>query len=281
LNQVFSATQNYLAYPQLGTITETGNFGHSTYHALVTRVEKRFSSGLSYNFLFTWSKNLSGTAGTGQQYYDWNLTKGPTTNDVKYAFVSQAAYELPVGKGRRFMDRGGILNTLIGGWTILTIQSLRTGLPVTFTMAGSPNKYLPGETEPNIVSGQSINVSNYGIGNLWPQSTQNSFFNIKAFSYPGAFAPGNAGVGVARAGGVWWPQYSLTKTIAYRERYRLTVRMDANNLFPETRAFLAPNTVVNITSPQTFGRFTPPTSYGLSNWFTPNGNLVGVLRLEF
>jgi hypothetical protein len=280
LTSVFANTQNYLPYPQFGTITETGNYGHSTYHALVTRVERRFNSGLSYNFLFTWSKNLAGTAGTGWQYYDWNLTKGPTTNDVKYAFVSQASYELPVGKGRRYMDRGGILNTLIGGWTILTIQSLRTGLPVNFTMAGSPFKYLPGETQPNIVAGQNINVSNYAIGNLWPQSTQNPFFNINAFSYPAAYTPGNAGVGIARAGGVWWPQYSLTKTIAYREKYRLTVRMDANNLFPETRAFLAPNTTVNIASPQTFGKFAS-VSYGFSNWFTPNGNLVGVLRLEF
>jgi hypothetical protein len=280
LTSVFANTQNSLAYPQFGTITETGNYGHSTYHALVTRVERRFNSGLSYNFLFTWSKNLAGTAGTGWQYYDWNLTKGPTTNDVKYAFVSQASYELPVGKGRHYMDRGGILNTLIGGWTILTIQSLRTGLPVNFTMAGSPFKYLPGETQPNIVSGQNINVSNYAIGNLWPQSTQNPFFNINAFSYPAAYTPGNAGVGIARAGGVWWPQYSLTKTIAYREKYRLTVRMDANNLFPETRAFLAPNATVNIASPQTFGKFAS-VSYGFSNWFTPNGNLVGVLRLEF
>jgi hypothetical protein len=178
------------------------------------------------------------------------------------------------------MDRGGILNTLIGGWTILTIQSLRTGLPVNFTMAGSPYKYLPGETQPNIVPGQSINVSNYAIGNLWPQSTQNPFFNINAFSYPAAYTGGNAGVGIARAGNVWWPQYSLTKTIVYRERYRLTVRMDANNLFPETRAFLAPNTTVNIISPQTFGKFAS-VSYSTSNWFTPNGNLVGVLRLEF
>jgi hypothetical protein len=46
-------------------------------------VERRFNEGLSYNFLFTWSKNLAGTAGTGWQYYNWALTKGPTTNDME------------------------------------------------------------------------------------------------------------------------------------------------------------------------------------------------------
>jgi hypothetical protein len=282
LNTVYSATQNYLNYPQFGTITYISNYAHSTYHALSTRVEKRFSEGLSYNFLFTWSKNLAGTAGGGWQFYDWGLTKGPTTNDVKYAFVSQATYDLPVGKGRRYLNRAGVLDTIFGDWTLTTIQSLRTGLPVTFLMAGSPFKYLPGEVQPNIAAGQAINVGNYSVGpNLWPQANQNPFFNINAFSYPAAFTGGNAGVGVARAGGVWWPQYSITKSWAYREKFKITVRADAHNIFPKTRAFLSPNTTVNITSPQTFGKFAPATGYSFSNWFTPNPNFQGILRLEF
>lgn len=281
LNQVYSATQNYLDYPQFGAITATGNYGHSTYHGLTTRLERRFSSGFRYNFLFTWSKNLAGTAGTGWQYYDWNLTKGLASTDVKLQFMGQASYELPFGKNRRFMNRGGVLDYALGGWTFLTIQSLRSGLPESFTMAGSPFKYLPGETQPNIVSGQSINVPNYSIGpNLWPQNLQNSFFNINAFSYPAAFTGGNAGVGIARTGPVWWPQFSLSKTIAYRERYKITLRMDANNL-PATRWLQSPNTTVNITSPQTFGKFAPATGTSFSAWYTPSPHFIGVLRLEF
>ena len=71
--------------------------------------------------------------------------------------------------------------------------------------------------------------------NPWPQASQNPFYNINAFAYPAAFTEGNAGSGIARTGWVWWPQYSLTKTWTYREKYKLTVRMDADNLFPETR----------------------------------------------
>ena len=102
--------------------------------------------------------------------------------------------------------------------------------------------------------GQTINVSNYSIGaNMWPQSAQNPFYNINAFSYPASFTQGNAGNGIARAGWVWWPQYSITKTWSYREKYKLTVRMDANNLFPEFRWLNTANTAVNLTSPQNFG----------------------------
>src|SRR6266702_1433056 len=95
-----------------------------------------------------------------------------------------------------------------------------------------------------------IAVDTYSVGMLWAQQSHNKFFNMNAFGYAPAFTPGNAGAFIGRAGGVWWPQYTLTKTVAYRERYKLTVRMDANNLFPETRAFLNPNATVNLTSPQ-------------------------------
>ena len=287
LNAVYASTQNYLPYPQFGSITETGNYGHSTYNALSTRVERRFDNGLSYNFLFTWSKNLAGAAGSGWQYYDWNLTKGPATNDIKYQFVSQATYDLPVGKGRKHPFRNSqgawyVVDLLLGDWTVTTIQSLRTGQPVTFSMSGSPYRYLSGESQPNIVPGQVINVPNYSVGpNLWPESNQNPWFNINAFSYPAAFTGGNAGVGIGRAGGVWWPQYSILKTWSYREKFRISVRADAHNLLPKTRAFLSPNTTVNIASPQSFGRFAPATGYSYSNWYTPNPNFQGILRIEF
>ena len=286
LNTVFANSQSYLNYPQFGTINYLSNFGHNTYHGLTTRVERRFSSGLSYTLLFTWSKNIAGTAGSGQQFYDWALTKGPALSDYKYLFTPQATYDLPFGRHRKFLNRdtraGYILDTFLGGWTLITIQSFRTGLPVAFTMAGSPNRYLPGQTLPNVVAGQSINVSNYSVGpNLWPQSNQNPWFNINAFSYPASFTNGDLGVGVARAGGVWWPEWSLSKSWMYREKFRIFVRGDAHNDFPKTRAFQNPNTVVNITSPQTFGRFAPLTGYGFSGWYTPNPNIQGSLRIQF
>jgi hypothetical protein len=298
LTAVYAKTQNYLAYPQFGSINEYSSWNHSDYHALTTRVEKRYSNGFSYNFLFTWSKNLirgpgsqilggliSGsptyTVGTGPEFYNRSLTKGLAPSDTAFASVSQASYDIPVGQGRRFMDRGGVANIVLGGWTLLTIQSLRTGIPNTFLMAGSPHNYLPGEVFPNVVAGQHVRVPNHTPGTLFPEQDQNPFYNISAFSYPAAFTNGNAGIGLARYGGVWWPQYSLTKTVAYRERYRITVRMDANNLFPETHAYgTATNNVVNITSPQLFGKVASQ-AYSFSNWFTPNGNLVGVLRLQF
>ncbi len=298
LNAVYANTQAYLQYPQFGSINEYSNWNHSTYHAMSARVERRYSNGFLYNFLFTWSKNISRgpgsqvlggqisgspkyTVGTGPEFYQRNMTKGLAPSDTPLMFVASGSFDIPVGNGRKWMNHGGIANLFLGGWTFLTIQSLRSGIPASFLMSGSPHNYLPGQVLPNIVHGQHVRVPNHSIGTLWPEQNQNPYFNINAFSYPAAFTNGNAGIGIARYGGVWWPQYSLTKTIAYKERYRITVRMDANNLFPETHTYpTATNNVVNITSPQLFGRVASQ-AYSFSNWYTPNGNLVGVLRIEF
>jgi hypothetical protein len=281
LNAAYANSQAYVPYAQFGSINETTNPGHSTFHSMIARMQHRFGSGFSSNFMFTWSKNLSGGAGSGYQYYDWRLTKAVAGSDQKLQFVNQLNYDLPFGRGRHFLDHGGVLNYIIGGWTFLTIQSIRSGLPVSFSSSGSPNKYLSGEGGLNIVPGQTINIPNYSIGpNTWPQASQNPFYNINAFSYPAAFTEGNAGGGIARTGWVWWPQYSLTKTWTF-EKFKLTVRMDANNLLPETRWLNTANTSVNFTSPQNFGKFPATTGYSYSNWYGQNGTFQGVLRIAF
>jgi hypothetical protein len=116
---------------------------------------------------------------------------------------------------------------------------------------------------------------------MWPQASQNPFYNIGAFAYPAQFTEGNAGSGIARTGWVWWPQYSITKTWTYREKYKLTVRMDADNLFPETRWLNTANNTVNLTSPQLFGKFPATTGYAFSNFYGQNGTFQGVLRIAF
>ena len=208
LNTVYANSQSYLTYPQFGTITYYSNYGHSTYHGLTSRVERRFSNGLSYTFLFTWSKNLQGTAGSGQQFYDWALTKGPATClTLKYQFTSAGTtYDLPFGKHRKFLNRdttvGYITDIFLGGWSLTAIESMRTGLPVYFTMAGSPNKYLPGQTIPNIVAGQPVNVPNYAVGPnpVAPNQLPEPVFQHQSVFLSGQFYERQCGSGNRTAG---------------------------------------------------------------------------------
>jgi hypothetical protein len=283
LNTVFANVQSNLKYPQFGSISEFSNFGHSSFNSMITRMQHRYSSGFSANFMFTWSKALAGSAATGWEYYDWRLTKAIASYDQKLQFVNQVNYDLPFGKGRRFLNQNAIADQVIGGWSLMVIQSFRSGLPVNFSLSGSPNKYLPGQGNvPSVVPGVAINIPNYSVGpNAFPQQAQNPFFNINAFYNPASFTAGNAGNGIARTGWIWWPQYAINKTWTFREKYKLTVRMEANNLFPETRFFNTANTVVNFSSPSLFGRFPATTGYSFSNFYGYNGTLQGGIRIAF
>ena len=244
-------------------------------------MEHRFGSGFAAKTLFTYSKNLAGGATSGYNFYDWSQTKAVTGNDLKFQFTEVFNYDLPFGRNRRFFNRNAIVDQFIGGWTFLTLFSIRSGPPVSFTSAGSPNKYLSGEGGLNIVPGQKINIDSYDIGpNRFPQSAQNPFYNINAFAYPASFTQGNAGSGISRTGWLVWPQYSIGKSWAYKEKYKISVRVDASNLFPNWIPNSG-NTTVNLTSPQNFGKVAATTGYGFSGFASPNGTLTGILRLSF
>ena len=83
-----------------------------------------------------------------------NLNKGRAGYDMRHRLVTSAIYELPVGKGKHFMNRGGVLNMILGGYDIAWIQTVETGNPIGFSFANSPNNYYPtsiGNWVPNLV----------------------------------------------------------------------------------------------------------------------------------
>src|SRR5438477_11184892 len=71
------------------------------------------------------------------------LKKARAGYDRNHRFVGMFTYELPVGKGRSFMNRGGILNALFGGYQVAWIETIESGNPLTFSYANSPFNYYP------------------------------------------------------------------------------------------------------------------------------------------
>jgi hypothetical protein len=102
--------------------------GTSNYDALVGRVEKRFSSGLSASVNYTWSKCL----GTPFQdeftwHVDMHLDYSHCTEDINSIFTANGIYELPFGQGKMFLNNGTFTNAVVGGWKFAGIATLRTG----------------------------------------------------------------------------------------------------------------------------------------------------------
>ncbi len=261
LDTIRNNFQNYKPYPQFGNVNLVSNFGHNTYHAGTLRFEKRLGAGISGTSFYTWSKTLDnadddGTA-TGISYYNRSLEKGRASYDVHHRWVSTVNYELPFGKGRKWMNRGGLKDVVLGGWELVWIQTFQSGPPMTVTYGGSPYVYLPGfGNRPNqILPDGQVKLEHVDIGpNRFPFSAQTRYLNINGFAYPLSYTLGTLGRNTLEAPGIIWPQTSVQKFWVVKERWKFTLRGDVNNVI-KYHNFNAPNSVYNKTDPSSFGTF--------------------------
>jgi hypothetical protein len=286
LQNVYANYQKYVPYPNFGTVTEWSNFGHSTYHSGTIKVQKRFAQGLTFMSFYTFSKAIDDCDNdglcTGQTFYDRSLEKGRAGFDITNRSVTYATYELPLGRGRHFMNRGGVLDYIFGGWNITWAQTFQSGLPVTFTMAGSPYNYLPGNTTSTaglrpdqILPNSQVIVPNYTVGQRFETQYENSMWNINAFAYPAPFTLGTLGRNTIDGPALAWSQASGSKVFTFREKVHFEIRYDINNVLKNPN-FVNPSSVVNLGSPGLFGK---PTST-LNGWCCLGGQFVGTLGLK-
>ena len=63
----------------------------------------------------------------GINFYNRALEKARANYDIRHRFVSVMTYELPFGKGRKFMNRGGVVNAMLGGWDLAYTQTSAVG----------------------------------------------------------------------------------------------------------------------------------------------------------
>ncbi|HEV3199402.1 MAG TPA: carboxypeptidase regulatory-like domain-containing protein [Bryobacteraceae bacterium] len=122
------------------------SIGFSDYHALQIDLRQRTWHGLEFDANYTWSHTLGlatpndweAANPTIYTMRDLRLSYGPTLYDLRHVVHASVTGELPFGKGRRFMNHGGILNEVLGGWNIGNILTFQTGAPVRIaTQSGS------------------------------------------------------------------------------------------------------------------------------------------------
>lgn len=285
LNTIRNQYQNFRPYPQFASIQHYSNYGHNSHHGATLRVERRYASGFTLNSFWTFSKTINdvdedGGAG-GVTFYNRRLEKGRAGYDVNHRFVTTVTYELPFGKGRRYMNTGGWKNAILGGWEMVVSQHFQTGPPMTIGFAGTPNVFLPGALRPNqIKSNDEAKLKHVDIGpNRFPIAAQNRYLKQDAFAYPASFTPGTLGRNTLQAPGLVWMQSSLSKEWPLFERFRFILRFDANNPY-KYHNFNAPNSTFNNTAGNLFGTFTG-TRGSFSDIGTGRWHGIAVLRVEF
>jgi hypothetical protein len=156
---------------------------------------------------------------TWQNNYDPMADYGPASVDMRHTFTGYAVYQLPVGKGRSFLNRGGALDAILGGWELASVFQFHTGLPFTPVMDDNRSGALSGDWRPNrIASGVLSNP------------TINEWFDPNAFAQPLPFTFGNSGRNILYGPGFADVDLALSKSFAIPrlgERTRLQFRADA------------------------------------------------------
>jgi hypothetical protein len=123
-------------FPQYGALDTTNGggdrIGHSTYHSMQVKYTKRYSSGFTVNASYTLSKLLTDADGNTGTVDNWNRTleKSIANYDQTHVVKLTYVYELPFGKGRRWLTNRSVGSALLGGWRFSGIHGYNSGSPM-------------------------------------------------------------------------------------------------------------------------------------------------------
>ncbi|MGI8991031.1 MAG: carboxypeptidase regulatory-like domain-containing protein [Bryobacteraceae bacterium] len=129
-------------YPQYNGIDTYGgggdHSGHSSYHAAIISFQKRYAAGLTFQTSYVFSKLLTdsdsywGNGSTAADQYNRRLEKSIGQFDVTHNFKLGLVYDLPFGKGRKYLT-SGVGAWVVGGWRINSTNFYSSGQPISLS----------------------------------------------------------------------------------------------------------------------------------------------------
>jgi hypothetical protein len=238
------------ANPTLANTWTWFSVGDSSYNALEVDLNHRFSHGLSFRGVYTWSKALDDgdslnatTAGNApglvSNPYDIKADWGLATYDVRNVGVFSIVYDLPFGKGQAFANGlSGFADGVVSGWSVNSIVLLQAGFPFTPQLSYNPSNN--GDTRNPVRPFVNPDFSGSAI-----IGSPNQWFNPNAFLQP----PPNSGFyGNLRRDNLIGPglatwDFSAIKDTRIHERLSLQFRAEIFNLLNRAN-FNTPNLIV-------------------------------------
>lgn len=218
-------------YPEFGRIQLVDGSGRANYNGASVKLEQRLSNGLSFVLGYTWSKSIDNASAIRshngdtlfpQNSYNLNAERALSSFHTSHRAVNSILYQLPFGKGKKFMDVGGVANVLLGGWELGTLFNIQTGFPLTVVTGRDQSNIGAGFDRPNNVAGQSGILPS-------DQQTLNRYFNTDAFVQQPFGTFGNVGRNTIISPGIVQWDASLLKHFRFAEDKSLQFRFEAFN----------------------------------------------------
>jgi Carboxypeptidase regulatory-like domain/TonB dependent receptor len=213
-----------LPSPLLTVLTDAQSF----YNSFQISVSKRYSHNLFWQASYTLAHSVDDASvdffsesvndpPASQNIFDRKGDRGPSDFDIRHNFVANVVYDLP-GRGR-----------LLNGWQVSAVVNVHSGLPFTpvLDFDNADVQSLLTAERPNLVGNAYAGVCPNGAS----VGTPSCWFNPSAFAVPPAGQFGNAGRNILRGPGFAQFDAALHKDFAIAERRKITVGVEAYNLF--------------------------------------------------
>ena len=247
------AIQSRRPYQQWGPITYPVFEENGNYNALQAKFEARNFHGLTMLGAYAFSKCIDYTTNeSGSPTISlWRFYRGVCDTDMPHTFTGSFDYQLPFGRGKRFLGgASGWVNQVAGGWSLAGILTARSGQPFTPTISTDQANTGVGSQRPDVI-GKPVLVKD---PNCWFYMSANSACAAIAPNTPDAFAMppaqvryGTGGRNILRADGLKQLDFTVMKLVPITETKQLELRGEFFNATNHT-IFSSPSTSINSSS---------------------------------
>ncbi len=219
-------------FSDVGNLNYRTPYGSSNYNGLNATLAKRFSQGNLWTIAYTWGHGIGNTpeqfvgGETGVQDPScFSCQRGSNSSDVRQRLATSYVVELPFGRGKKFMDMGGVANAILGGWQLSGMLQAQTG------------QYY-NVTEPNAFSNLGTRVGTWRpdvVGeHRRSDASPDGWYNPDAFATPrdatGQAIFGNVGRNSMQEDSIFNWDIGLQKTFLITEKFSADFRWEVFNL---------------------------------------------------
>jgi hypothetical protein len=236
-------------YPDYTTVSlYRNNVGTTRYQGFELGLRQRLARGLSYSIAYTRSKLLDDASSV----FDASILTGPianypvadsfnralerdySTGDIPHVFVSSVVWDLPAGAGRA-RQLHGVLGAIANDWTVTSLVTLESGVPVAVTQTTNFNAFAGfGVQRPNVAGDPTLPAD---------QRTPSHWFNTAAFTVAPQFTIGSASRNPVRGPSYRDVDLALMRRVGIGSRQAIELRAEVFNLL-NTPPLGTPNAVL-------------------------------------
>jgi hypothetical protein len=242
-------------YTNWTELFSTFNAGEANYRAFELDATHKMQRGLYFDANYTLADNKADNQGdvpsgfAGEVNYGlpiadrFNIRQdlGNVEGTRRHRMLLTGVYQLPVGKGRNFMNVGGVRDVLLGGWDLTTVTLLETGPWLTPTISSSAD-----QSNTNVENRGALARPDVVSNHFYTGQSRAQFFNLAAFSPTpaGAGRFGNSGVGILQGPGTAAVSLGVAKSFRISEQVHARFESTFTNVLNHTN-FAPPATAID------------------------------------